>query len=578
MALVLGYSAYFHDSSACIIQDGVIIAAAAEERFTRIKHDASFPEQAIRFCLERAEMEAKDLDAVVYYEKPFTKLDRILDNHLQVSPSGFSAFRRFVQSWLKEKFWVEDQFRKRFKTRAPFSYYRHHLSHVAATALMLPSHEPMAFLVIDGVGEKACTSFGVVENGSLKVLGEQYFPHSIGLLYSAFTYYCGFKVNSGEYKLMGLAPYGKPIYRDLIFQELVSVGEDGVVRLQMDKFGFTDSLTMINRKFESIFKKKARKPEEGISDFYKDIAASIQLVTEELILTVMRYVQRETGAEQLIYAGGVALNCVANAKITEETAFSKIHIPSAAGDSGCAIGAASWKADELGDTVQCQDSDYVGPAFSKGAVLKVLQEHQLKWHNPGLDVYDEVAGYLAANQIVGWFHGAMELGPRALGNRSILANPTHPDMKRILNEKIKKREGFRPFAPVVLDEHFEAYFVDAGYDYSTMLYTTQTTPKAAEIPACVHLDGSARVQRLKATQNEPLHHLLKAFEKRTGCPVLINTSFNERGEPMVCTPEDALNCFWNTEIDVLVLEGMVVLKSENAQKLNEQKRRTYAAD
>ena len=579
MALILGYSAHYHDSAAAIVRDGQVIAAVAEERLSRVKHDASFPIQAIEYCLNAAGAVASDLDAVVFYEKPFTKFDRILDTHLKRSPRSFMPFQRFVGSWLREKFWVEDQFKRHFKTTAPFSYYRHHLAHVASLAVG-SGLQSAAFVVIDGVGERACTSYGVLQNGQLRVLGEQYFPHSIGLLYSAFTQYCGFKVNSGEYKLMGLAPYGKPIYKALIYEHFVQSNEHGEVTLKTENFGFLDGLSMLNRKFQLVFGKKARNPDADVSDFFKDIAASIQLVTEELVIGVFRYVHAKTGEQTLLYGGGVALNCVANATILEQTPFKEVRIHSAAGDSGCALGAALWKASEINSLSGLTVSQFLGPSYSDQHIEEALNCFGLNYehYSTNAELFQKTSKLLSQHQIVGWFQGAMEYGPRALGNRSILADPTVPDMQSILNHSIKKREGFRPFAPVILDHCFNDYFVDAGYDYSQMLYTAQSTEKARQIPACIHVDGSARVQRLKRMDNAMMYDLLEAFYTVSGCPVLINTSLNERGEPMVCSPTDAIQCFLNTEMDILVMGHYCVKKQANESVVAAFNKRSYAAD
>lgn len=565
MSNILGISAYFHDSSACLIVDGKVVAAIQEERLSRVKHDASFPQKSIVSCLEMASLTITDIDEVIFFEKPFTKFDRILDTFLTKAPRGFLPFRKAIMGWFKEKMWVEDVFRKRFGYKGTFSYCQHHLSH-AALACVTSGFETAAYVIIDGVGERACTSYGTYENGKLSPVAEQQFPHSLGLLYSAFTAYCGFKVNSGEYKLMGLAPYGKPVYKQLILDNLVSFSEEGVVTLNLRYFGFLDDLRMINRRFENLFGQPARTENQPIDAFFKDVAASIQAVLEDGLVILLNYVHRQTGATQLVYGGGVALNCVANAQLVARTGFDQVFIHSASGDSGCAMGAAFWavmQRNEIEDTAAI-NVEFTGPCYTAKAIKEALREkgitafHELEWEQ----LTQIVARELVENKVVGWFQGNMEFGPRALGNRSILANATHPDMKSVLNQKIKKREGFRPFAPVVLSEHFQEYFEDRGNDYSRMLYVTQGTEKANEIPACIHNDGSARVQRLEPGFNDPLRSLLEKYHDLTGVPVLINTSFNERGEPMVCSPQDALQCFFNTAIDVLVMGDFLVYKSE----------------
>ena len=570
MSKILGISAYFHDSSACLIVDGKVVAAIQEERLSRVKHDASFPQKSIVSCLEMASLTITDIDEVIFFEKPFTKFDRILDTFLTKAPRGFLPFRKAILGWFKEKMWVEDVFRKRFGYKGTFSYCQHHLSH-AALACAASGFETAAYVIIDGVGERACTSYGTYENGKLLPLAEQQFPHSLGLLYSAFTAYCGFKVNSGEYKLMGLAPYGKPVYKQLILDNLVSFSEEGVVTLNLRYFGFLDDLRMINRRFENLFGKPTRTENEPIDAFFKDVAASIQAVLEDGLVILLNYIHRQTGATKLVYGGGVALNCVANAQLVARTGFDQVFIHSASGDSGCAMGAALWLAmqrNEIGTKeVSAINVEFTGPSYEIEAIKEALHQrgisrfHELEWET----LTETVARELAENKVVGWFQGNMEFGPRALGNRSILANATHPEMKSLLNQKIKKREGFRPFAPVVLAEYFEDYFEDEGNDYSRMLYVTKGTAKVHEIPACIHNDGSARVQRLELGFNDPLRDLLITYHQLKGVPVLINTSFNERGEPMVCSPEDAIRCFLNTEMDLLVMGNLLVYKSETTE-------------
>lgn len=579
MSRILGISAYFHDSSACLIVDGKLIAAIPEERLSRVKHDAAFPEKAIRFCLETGGITANDLDEVVFFEKPFTRFERIMETFIKRAPLGFLPFRKAVFGWLGEKLWIEDRFRKTVGYKGTFSFCRHHLSH-AALAAGTSTFDAAAWLVIDGVGEKACTSYGTFEHNRLVPLEEQHFPHSVGLFYSAFTYYCGFKVNSGEYKLMGLAPYGTPRFAHQIRQHLIQCDDSGVVTLNTTYFGFLNDLKMINRRFEQLFGKPARREQEPMDDFFKDVAASAQLVLQEIVGKIVKAVQQKTGKEQLVFGGGVALNCVANALLTSEnTGFRKIHIHSASGDSGCAMGAAIWRAMELGEwsTEVAAETDFTGPAYSQLQVDAAVQSFGLNVQLiPEEQLFVRVTKALENGLVIGWFQGASEYGPRALGNRSILADPRHPEMKRILNERIKKREGFRPFAPVVLSDRFEDWFEDDGLDYSRMLFVTQSKALAETIPSCVHADGSARVQRVSHETNVPLYNLLQHFYEKTGCPVLINTSMNERGEPMVCSPEDAIRCFLNTDMDVLVLENTLIFKAENQQISHQQIR--YAPD
>lgn len=577
MAIVLGISAYFHDSSACIVVDGKVIAAACEERFTRKKHDAAFPENAIRFCLEKAEVKSEELDVVVFHEKPFTKFERILDTLLKKAPRSFRPFSRALDGWLREKFWIEDTFRRQFPFGGKFQYCQHHLSHASAAAYS-SGFTDAAYVIIDGVGEKACTSIGRFEEGKLHPEIEQRFPHSIGLLYSAFTQYCGFRVNSGEYKLMGLAPYGKAKYVDVIYDKIVSQADDGSIRLNLNRFGFLDDLRMINKRFAEAMGRRARKEHDEMTQFYKDVAASIQKVTEDLVIGVLFAAHQKTKKSTLVYGGGVALNCVINAEILKKSPFDELYIHSASGDSGCAYGAALWAAGQLKEVINGEQQDeFIGQGFDDETILAALQSNKLAFNlKDENELVDKVAGYLVSGNVVGWYQGRLEFGPRALGNRSILANPAIADMKRTLNLKIKKREGFRPFAPVVLDNYFNDYFIDEGNDYSRMLNVTRVKADVKNIPACVHEDNSARVQRLEKGFNPKLYALMESFHTKSGIPVLINTSFNERGEPMVNTPEDAIHCFLNTEMDVLVMSNFIVTKKENPNVKFEA--RSYALD
>lgn len=569
MKKVLGISAYFHDSSAALIVGDKTIAAALEERFTRKKHDSSLPENAINYCLKEAGLSINEIDEVVFFEKPFTRFERILDNYSKQVPKGFWSFQKAIRSWLQEKFWVEDKFRKQFNYKGEFTYSQHHFSH-AVNACYQSNFTDAAYLIVDGVGEKACTSFGTYENGKITPVSEQHFPHSIGLLYSAFTQYCGFKVNSGEYKLMGLAPYGKPIYKQLIYDNFVSVSDDGIVKLSLSNFGFLNALKMINKRFENVFGQPARSPEGKMTQFYKDVAASIQKVTEEILVKVASYVLKTTNKKNLVLGGGVALNCVANAELIKQLEVEKVYVYSASGDGGCAMGAALWRS----ETVVNPNAEFLGISFTEEEIIKELDNYfNIVFEKlEGNNLYVQIAKFLANDEVVGWFQDRMEFGPRALGNRSILANPENKEMQSILNLKIKKREGFRPFAPVILDEFFDDYFVDNNADYSNMLFVTEGAEKANEIPSCIHQDNTARVQCLKKEFNPKLYQLLIEFNEITGIPVLINTSFNERGEPIVCTPGDALQCFFNTEMDVLVMGNIVVRKDQNKSVKFESKR------
>lgn len=560
MSIVLGYSAYFHDSSACIFIDGELKVAICEERLSRIKHDSSFPKLAIEFCLRELNISSLEIDEIVFYEKPFTKFERIFKTHLFTAPFSFKAFRKFISSWLKSKFWVEDEFRKHFKTNGLFSFAQHHLSH-AALGCFSSGFASAAYLVIDGVGERATISYGTFKNGTLSPLKEQQFPHSIGLLYSAFTQYCGFKVNSGEYKLMGLAPYGKPIYTSEIWENFVSINEEAELQLNLKNFGFLRGEQMISRSFENVFGVKRREPNDEMLPFYMDIAASIQKVTEELVLKIIQEVYKCTKESNLVYSGGVALNCVINASISKLVNFDKIHVHSASGDSGCSIGAALLAGKNEGIVFSGVNNDYLGPNFKDHEIESVLRYESIPFERfDDEHLYALISQKLQQDQVVGWFQGKMEFGPRALGNRSILASPMKAEMKQKLNKKIKKREGFRPFAPIVLDSFFTDFFEDQGVDYSKMVYVTKARQHDLKIEACIHEDGTSRVQRLKYQDNAKMHELLSSFYDLTGCPVLINTSFNERGEPIVCSPLDAIRCFLNTDMDFLVLNNFVIEK------------------
>ncbi len=576
----LGISAFYHDSAACLLVDGVVLAAAQEERFTRIKQDASFPKKAIEYCLSQAGITIDNIDAVAYYEKPILKFDRLLSTYVNHAPKGFLSFKMAMKSWLKEKLWIPNIIKKELKYKGEVFFTHHHESH-AASAYYTSEYQSTAFLTVDGVGEYATTTYGVAKGNELTTLGEIHFPHSLGLLYSAFTYYCGFKVNSGEYKLMGLAPYGKPKYTDLIKEKLVKIREDGSIQMNMDYFSYEYALKMITPKFEEVFGSPTRKPESEMTQFYKDVAASIQVVTEEIVLKLAAFVKKKTGESNLCMAGGVALNCVANGKLQEEGVFDNVWVPSAAGDAGGALGAALlvWH-EHLKQPKKTINNDlltnsYLGVSFENKSIQKVLDEYSLNYEQPhNNELVNHVAEQLANKKIIGWFQGRMEFGPRALGARSILASPVFEDMQQHVNLKIKKREGFRPFAPLVIEEKAEDWF-DMPPSSKSMLYTYQCKqPK--KIPACVHVDQSSRVQTLAKNDQPKLYALLEAFEKITACPVLINTSFNVRGEPIVCTPLDAIQCFFSTDMDVLVLGDFVLLKE--IQKNQPQLIKDYALD
>jgi carbamoyltransferase len=595
MTAILGISAFYHDSAAALVIDGQIVAAAQEERFSRKKHDASFPEQAVRYCLAEAGLNVEELDYVAFYEKPFTKFERILEAFVAQAPVGFASFREAIPVWLKEKLQVRGRMNRVLGGKhRPLIFLDHHESHAASAFFPSPFDEA-AILTLDGVGEWSTTTLGVGQGNKIQLMRHLRFPHSLGLLYSAFTAYCGFEVNDGEYKLMGLAPYGQPIYADTIMQQLIDIKPDGSFRLNTDYFTFGYSSRMTNRRFDRLFGGSARQPEAELTQRHADLAASVQVVLTEAILRIAEELHRNTQQPNLVMAGGVALNCVANEQLLRHGPFSNIWIQPAAGDAGGALGAALFVWHQLLDRprrpefTDSQHGSFLGPRFSSAEIQLTLKELGASYQRIAdpAQLNVEVARRLAAGQIVGWFRGRMEFGPRALGSRSILADPRRADMQAVLNRKTKLREGFRPFAPAVLAEHVAEWFdlpadhmspymlltgpVDESRRTSTASAATEALPSSADfsrratevrstIPAVTHVDHSARVQTVDAERNPAFHALLTEFQRLTGCPVLVNTSFNVRGEPMVCTPEDAFHCFATTGIDVLVLEDCIVEK------------------
>lgn len=569
MARILGISAYYHDSAACLLVDGEIVAAMEEERFSRVKHDNRFPETAIQRCLEIASCSPADLDYIVFYEKPFLKFERLLETYADWAPRGFRSYFKAVPSWMKEKLWIKDLLRRRLDSPAPILFSEHHESH-AASAFYPSPFETAAILSADGVGEATTTVLGRGEGSQLELLQEIQFPHSLGLLYSAFTYYCGFKVNSGEYKLMGLAPYGTPRFESLILESLLDLHPDGSFQLHRSFFNYEVGLTMISRKFEELFDAPARSPDEPLTDHFRDVAASIQKVTEEALLRTARHLQRETGEKRLCMAGGVALNCVANGRILRETDFEEIWIQPAAGDSGGAIGAAMavWhrylqqKRNPSNESADAQKASLLGSAYDPLQIQEFLQQEGATYDQLTLDqVVSQAVDALAEGKVVGWFQDRMEFGPRALGNRSILADPRRSEALQEVNLRIKFRESFRPFAPAVLAEEAHRYF-ELTCPSPYMLLTAQVRPEMrTRIPAVTHVDGSARVQTVHLEQHPKFHTLLTAFFRKTGCPVLLNTSFNVRGEPIVESPADAYQTFMRSGIDFLALGAFVLTKA-----------------
>ncbi|GIV57645.1 MAG: carbamoyltransferase [Rhodothermaceae bacterium] len=577
---ILGISCWYHDAAACLVQDGRIVAAAQEERFTRRKHDAGFPRHAIAYCLRQAGLTTRDLDVVAFYDKPFLKFERLLETYVATAPKGLRSFIKAMPLWLKQKLWIPDLLAKELDYDGPLVFPEHHESH-AASAFFPSPFERAAFLTTDGVGEWATTSYGTGEGNRLRILAEIHFPHSLGLLYSAFTYFCGFKVNSGEYKLMGLAPYGEPRYVDAIRSELIDVKEDGSFRLNMDYFTYAHGLRMTGRRFARLFGGPRRPPEGPLTRREMDLARSVQVVTEEVLLRMARHVHRATGLPDLCLAGGVALNCVANGRILREGPFERLWIQPAAGDAGGALGAAlmAWH-DYLGRertpaAPDAMQGAYLGPAFSDDAITAFLEREGIPHeHLPDEDaLVRRTAGLLAAGKVVGWFQGRMEFGPRALGNRSILADPRGRDVQRTVNLKIKFRESFRPFAPSVLADRAADYFdLDVPSPYMLLVAPVKGARIEGEglerlrhidapLPAVTHVDGSARIQTVDDATNPRFARLLRAFEAETGCPVLVNTSFNVRGEPIVCTPEDAYRCFRRTHMDALVMGTYLVTRT-----------------
>jgi carbamoyltransferase len=593
MTAILGISAYYHDSAAALVVDGEIVAAAQEERFTRVKQDHRFPREAIAYCLREARLQSDELDYVGFYDKPLTKFERLLSTYLAFVPYGYGSFRKAMPLWLKEKLFLpramDEGLGRRYRGRYIFT--DHHESHAASAFFPSPFDEA-AIITFDGVGEWSTTCVGVGRGNRVTLSHEIRFPHSLGLLYSAFTYYTGFKVNSGEYKVMGLAPYGKPIYKDLILRHLIDLKQDGSYRMDMSYFNYCQGLTMTSRKFHRLFGGPPRAPETLLTQREMDLAASLQAVTEEVMLRTARHAHATTGLTNLVLAGGVALNCVGNGRILRETPFEHIWIQPAAGDAGGALGVALFTWYQLLDNPRkpngrdSQKGSLLGPQYTDDEIAEVLDRVGAVYDTCASEEHlcDEVAALLAREKVVGWFQGRMEFGPRALGARSILGDARSETMQSVMNLKIKFRESFRPFAPIVLREHVHKFFeMRPGEDSPYMLLVAPVreelrTPLAPDydaafgieklnyprstIPAITHIDYSARVQTVDRERHPLLHQMMTRFHERTGCPVLINTSFNVRSEPIVCCPQDAYKCFLMTDIDVLVLGRHILLKEE----------------
>jgi carbamoyltransferase len=609
---ILGISAFYHDSAAALVEDGRLVAAAQEERFTRKKHDSRYPRHAIEYCLAEAGVPLDAVDHVAFYDKPFLKFERLLETYLAFAPRGFRSFRMAIPLWLKEKLFQKRLLGDELRALEPdfdwehrLLFAEHHLSHAASAFFPSPFEEAVV-LTMDGVGEWATTSVGIGRGHRLEMVKEIHFPHSLGLLYSAFTYYTGFKVNSGEYKVMGLAPYGEPKYAGLIRDHLIDLKPDGTFRLDLDYFDYCTGLTMTNARFDALFGAAARHPDEPLTQRHMDLAASIQVVLEETVLRLTRALATESGIRNLCLAGGVALNCVANGKVLRDGRFDDIWIQPAAGDAGGALGAALAAYHLFQDRPRTADKtrdamagSFLGPAFAQAEI-----EQRLRAAGASFEVLDDAAlvertvDALVDGKAVGWFQGRMEFGPRALGARSILGDPRRPDMQRTLNLKVKYRESFRPFAPAVLREDLADWF-ELDRDSPYMLLVADVVQRRrvemteaerarfgidklnvprSDIPAVTHVDYSARIQTVHEDTNPRFHELLSAFKARTGCPVLVNTSFNVRGEPIVCTPEEAFRCFMGTEIDVLAAGNCLLRKSAQNPALRQEYEHAFERD
>lgn len=609
---ILGFSAYYHDSAACLVVDGKIIAAAQEERFTRKKHDSGFPAQAVKYCLAEAGLKPENIDYIVFYDKPFLKFERLLETYLAFAPRGFKSFVAALPVWLKDKLFqkrmISDALKENFGDQVDWAqrllFSEHHLSH-AASAFFPSPFEQAAVLTMDGVGEWTTTSLAIGKGNQLSVQTEIHFPHSLGLLYSAITYYTGFKVNSGEYKVMGLAPYGEPRYAELIKKHLIDIKEDGSFHLDMRYFNYCTGLTMTNEHFDELFGGPPRKAESPLTQKEMDLAASVQAVTEEIVIKLARGIRQTTGQTNLCLAGGVALNCVANGKLLKEKIFDNIWIQPAAGDAGGAVGAAlaayhlMLNQPRVVDPTDAMQGSYLGPSYSQGEIDSRLRAAGAVFVTVSDDeLIEQTAQALADGKAVGWHQGRMEFGPRALGGRSIIADPRSPTLQKQLNLKVKYRESFRPFAPSVLREDVTEWF-DLDTDSPYMLLVTEVAknkqrPMTAEqkklfgidklnvprseIPAITHVDYSARVQTVHEKTNPRYYQLISRFKSLTGCPVLVNTSFNVRGEPIVCTPEDAFNCLMGTEIEFLAVGNSIMRKEDQDPALIKDYKNAYELD
>ncbi len=586
---ILGISAYYHDSAACLLKDGEIIAAAQEERFTRKKHDQNFPINAIKYCLDEASITSNDLEIISFYDKPFLKFERILETYLTYSPIGIRSFLKAMPLWIKKKLWIKSLIQDEIGFKGRILFPEHHASH-AASAFYASPFQNAAFITMDGVGEWATTSYGIGTGNKMKILADIKFPNSIGLLYSAFTYYTGFRVNSGEYKVMGLAPYGEPRFKELIYKYLIDVKEDGSFKINTDYFDYNVGLTMTNKKFNDLFGGPPRKPETELTQKEMDLARSVQEVTEEIVLKIASHVKKVTQQKYLCLAGGVALNCVANGQLLRSKIFDDIFIQPAAGDAGGALGCAyiAWyqhlsnkrKADGKNDFM---NGAYLGPGFSNEEIKKYLDEKDYKYRIlTDTELPEEIADLINEQNVIGWFQGRMEFGPRALGNRTIIGDSRSAETQKTINLKIKYRESFRPFAPSIREENISEYFdIDRPSPYMLLVADVKKDKQLpmteeqrsyfglkklnisrSEVPAITHVDYSARIQSVSKHTNKRYHDMLTVFNEKYGCPVIVNTSFNVRGEPIVCTPKDAYLCFMRTEMDYLIMNNYLLSKKE----------------
>ena len=603
---ILGISAFYHDSAACLVKDGEIIAAAQEDRFTRKKHDQAFPANAISYCLDHAGITGEKLDYVAFYDKPFLKFERILETYLAYAPFGIRSFLKAMPLWIKKKLWIKNLIQEELNYSGEIIFPEHHASHAASAFFSSPFQEA-AFITMDGVGEWSTSSFGIGKGNQIDLLADIQFPHSLGLLYSAFTYYTGFRVNSGEYKVMGLAPYGEPKYKDLIYEHLIDVKDDGSFKLDMNYFNYCAGLTMTNTKFHELFGGAPRKPESELTQKEMDLARSVQEVTEEIVVKIATHVRKETGMKYLCLAGGVALNCVANGKLLRTGQFEDIWIQPASGDAGGALGCAlfTWyqyldNQRKAGNKYDFMKGAYLGPEFKNSSIESFLKENEYSYQMlSDSELPETIADLIANENVIGWFQGRMEFGPRALGSRTIIGDARSPEMQKTMNLKIKYRESFRPFAPSVRAENISDYFeIDRESPYMLLVANVQEDKQLkmsekqnsyfgleklnvarSEVPAVTHVDYSARIQSVNEKTNPRYHQMLTKFNEKYGCPIIVNTSFNVRGEPIVCTPEDAYLCFMRTGMDYLIM-GNYLLDKKEQKPLKEDSdwQKEYALD